>query len=115
MESDESAGGAADSCPAARPRLRCGTLLLGSALMQSAHLAPSLAAGRRPFSNRPFGNRPFTTASLDCGGGIRRGRTHALRPFQRASRHTQARPRRIPRAMARDVRNQPAIATRFLS
>jgi hypothetical protein len=27
-------------CPAVRPRLRCGTLLLGSALMQSATLRP---------------------------------------------------------------------------
>ncbi len=30
----------ATGCPAARPRLRCGTLLLGSALMQSANLLP---------------------------------------------------------------------------
>ncbi len=40
MESDESAGGAADSCPAGRPRLRCGTLLLGRARVRSVTLRP---------------------------------------------------------------------------
>jgi hypothetical protein len=49
------------------------------------HLAPSLAAGR-PRSS---------TARRDCCGGIR-ARAHVLRPFQRASRHAQARPRPHP-------------------
>ena len=111
MESDESAGGAAQrvvpqrvrgcaavlcflavrSCKA--PRLR----LLGGARSSTAHslAAHSLAAWR------------------DCRGGIRRARAHALWPFQRGSRPQQGHAR--PRAMARDIRNHRAIATRVLS
>jgi len=63
---------------------------------QCAHakrqLAPSLAAGRRPFSNRTFSNRTFSNRTFsNCLAQLLRRHppslAHALRRFQRASRH----------------------------
>jgi hypothetical protein len=100
MESDESAGGAADFCPAGRPRLRCQQ----QRVCTKRHLAPSLAAGRRPFSNSPARLlRRHSSCSCPCVAAV---------PARVAP--CTSKPMRA-RAMARDVRNQPAIATRFLS
>ena len=98
MESEESAGGAADSCPAGRPRLRCGTLLLGRARVRS------VSCWEAPVHQQPGATAAAASAVLVP---MRCGRSSASRHAQQG--HAS------PRAMARDVRNQPAIATRFLS
>ncbi len=92
MESDESAGGAADSCPAGRTK---------------RHLAPSLAAGRRPFINSPFTNS-LARRGIAMPVSMRCGRSSARHACASKAMPGHAR----PGAMARNIRNQPAIATR---
>jgi hypothetical protein len=123
MESEVSAGGAAQLVVPQRAR-GCAAAYFASWQCAHAkrHLTPSLAAGRSPVINGPFTNSPFTnspfTNSPFTNSLARLPRRHppccvAAVPARRAM-HKQAHAR-IPCAMARAVRNRPAIATRFLS
>jgi hypothetical protein len=123
MESEVSAGGAAQLVVPQRAR-GCAAAYFASWQCAHAkrHLMPSLAAGRSPVINGPFTNSPFTnspfTNSPFTNSLARLPRRHppccvAAVPARRAM-HKQAHAR-IPCAMARAVRNRPAIATRFLS
>jgi hypothetical protein len=128
MESEVSAGGAAQLVVPQRAR-GCAAAYFASWQCAHAkrHLTPSLAAGRSPVINGPVINGPVINGPVINGPFTNSPFTNSLArlprrhppccvaavPARRAM-HKQAHAR-IPCAMARAVRNRPAIATRFLS
>ena len=112
MESEVSAGGAAQLVVPQRAR-GCAAVLCSLAVRScKAPPAPSLAAGRRPFINSPFINSGMT-AEAASDVPMRCGRSSARRAVRKQG-HARPCPHST-RHGPRDVRSQPAIATRVLS
>ncbi len=105
MESEESAGGAAQRVVPQRAR-GCAAVLCFLAV-RSCKASPCALVS---CWEAPVHQQPGTTAeeASDVLVPMRCGRSSARRALRKLG-HAR------PRAMARDVRNQSAIATRFLS
>jgi hypothetical protein len=107
-------GGAAQRVVPQRARGCAAVLSFLAVRSCNALTSPSLAAGRRPFFNSPCITGPFFNGPFNNSlARLRRSPPPCPCPCVAAV------PARVApcasKAMARDVRNQPAIATRFLA